>query len=61
MIKWYEGQTLLFNIKEDIGEATDLAGSMPEKVSELDRKLMAHLRATTDRIPIPNPTFASKP
>jgi arylsulfatase A len=60
MIKWYEGQTFLFNLKDDLSEAKDLAGSMPEKVKELDTKLMAHLNATTDRIPVPNPNYKPK-
>ena len=61
MIKWYEGQTLLFNLKDDLSEAKDLAGEMPEKVAMLDKKLMAHLTASTDRIPVPNPNYKPKP
>lgn len=55
LIKWYEGQTALFNLKEDPGEANELSASMPEKVSALDSKLMAHLEKTTDRIPVLKP------
>ena len=51
LIKWYEGQTALFNLKEDMEEKNELSATMPEKVKELDAKLMAHLKATTDRIP----------
>jgi len=55
LIKWYEGQTSLFNLKDDLGETQDLAQEMPDKVRELDAKLMAHLQQTTKRIPIANP------
>lgn len=55
LIKWYEGPTALFNLKDDPSEKKDLSSAMPEKLSELDRKLMAHLKGITDRIPIPNP------
>ena len=51
LIKWYEGKTALFNLKDDMGEKNELSAQMPEKVKELDAKLMAHLKATTDRIP----------
>jgi len=33
------GKLELFNLKEDLGETKDLAGSMPEKVKELHKKL----------------------
>jgi arylsulfatase A-like enzyme len=61
LIKWYEGPTALFNLKDDLGEKNDLSAKMPEKLATLDKKLMAHLRATTDRIPMPNPNFKPKP
>lgn len=60
LIVWYEGPRSLFNLKEDLGEKNDLAEAMPEKVKALEAKLMAHLHATTDRIPIPNPKFTGK-
>jgi hypothetical protein len=37
---WGEpGQVSLFNLKEDIGETTDLARDMPELASEMRKKL----------------------
>ena len=54
LIKWYEGQKSLFNLKDDLGEKKDLAKEMPDKVKELEGKLMAHLKSTTERIPVPN-------
>jgi len=40
-----------------LGEKTNLAVKMPEKVNELDRKLMAHLKSIGAKIPKPNPEF----
>ncbi len=60
LIKWYEGQTFLFNLKDDLGEKKDLAAAMPEKVAELDGRLMAHLSSSTDRVPVPNPNYKPK-
>lgn len=57
LVKWYEGPISLFNLKDDLGEENDLAGSMPEKVKELEGMLRAHLNNTTDLIPIPNPNY----
>lgn len=57
LVKWYEGGLSLFNLKDDLGEENDLAKSMPEKVKELDKMLMAHLNNTTNLIPIPNPNY----
>jgi len=60
LIKYYEGQNYLFNLKDDLGETKDLATTMPDKVRELDGKLMAHLKSTTERIPVPNPDWGKK-
>ena len=34
----------LYDINNDIGEAHDLANQMPEKVQELDKKLMDYMK-----------------
>jgi len=47
----------MFNLKDDPGEKKDLSQSNPEKLKELDAKLMKHLKSTTDRIPVQNPNF----
>ncbi len=60
LIKWYEGQTALFNLKDDLGESKELSTSMPEKVRELDKKLVTHLARTTKRIPVQNPDWRKK-
>ena len=59
LIKWYEGSVVLFNLKDDLGEANDLAEKMPEKVKELEAKLTAHLKEIGAKIPIPNPKAKS--
>jgi len=60
MIKWYEGPVVLFNLKDDLSEEHDLSSKFPEKVKALDKKLMKHLKKTTDRIPVPNPNYVAK-
>lgn len=47
----------LYNLKEDIGEKTNLAGKYPEKVSEMDRLISRHLEETAAVVPQPNPAF----
>ena len=55
LIKWYEGPTALFNLKDDLGEKNNLAEQAPDQVNKLDAKLMAHLKEIGAKIPIPNP------
>ena len=56
LIKRYDGkQYELFNLKDDLSEKTDLAGKMPDKVKELDRRLAAWLQHVGARMPKPNP------
>lgn len=55
LIKWYEGPVSLFNLKEDLSEANDLASSMPEKVSELEEKLALHLKEVGAKVPLAKP------
>lgn len=52
LIKWYEGPTSLFNLKEDLGEKKDLAATLPDKVKALDDKLITHLKSIDAKIPI---------
>lgn len=47
----------LYNLQNDIGEAHDLATSMPDKVKELS-KLLDQWRAQVGaRFPVPDPDF----
>jgi len=61
LIKFWEGEMELYDLKADLGEATNLAESQPDKVKELDAKLVKRLKADGARLPIPNPEFAVKP
>lgn len=47
----------LYHLGDDIGEARNLADSMPEKVKELDALIRGHLQATGALVPVPNPAF----
>ncbi|MGV2335156.1 MAG UNVERIFIED_CONTAM: hypothetical protein LVR18_13940 [Planctomycetaceae bacterium] len=42
----YEGVHELFNLKEDLGETTNLARQMPEKVKALDALIDSFVRDT---------------
>jgi arylsulfatase A-like enzyme len=47
----------LYNLAEDIGETTNLAGEMPEKVRELNALIDEFLEETDAAVPIPNPNY----
>ena len=41
----------LFNLKDDLGETENLASVMPEKVKELDSRLLTHLKSIGAKMP----------
>ncbi len=47
----------LYNLKDDISEATDLADKHPQMVKRLDALIEHHLKDTNAVIPIPNPRY----
>ena len=54
LIEWYEDNSIeLYNLKDDIGEKDDLAGSMPEKAAELRKLLHRWLKQTKATVPTP--------
>jgi len=54
LIEWYEDNSIeLYNLKDDLGEKHDLAGSMPEKAAELRRLLHRWLKQTNATVPTP--------
>jgi arylsulfatase A-like enzyme len=62
LIKRYDGKEFeLFNLKDDLGEQTDLSEKMPEKVRQLDAKLAAWLKHTGAKLPKPNPEYKPAP
>ena len=61
LIKRYEGPTYeLFNLADDLGETTDLAPKMPDRVKALDAKLVAWLKHVKARMPKRNPDYKPK-
>ena len=48
---------LLFNLREDLSETTNLAAEQPELVAELDSLISQFLAETKAVVPIPNPAF----
>jgi len=61
LIEYFEdGRLELFNLRDDIGERTDLAQKQPEKVKELREKLKQWRKSVGARIPERNPDFDPK-
>ena len=54
---YYEGMVELYDLKNDLGETTNLAEKMPEKVAELGRVIDAHFKETGGLYPKPNPKY----
>lgn len=58
LIEYYEDGTLeLYDLKNDVGEKTDLAGKMPDKAAELRKKLDDWRKAVGAQMPTPNPDY----
>ncbi len=53
LIYWHKSQSsVLYNLKDDIGEASDILSSNPEIASELAKLLSSHLRDCSADMPI---------
>ena len=48
---------MLFNLRDDIGETTNLAAKHPARVKELDALIEQHLKHTAALVPKPNPAY----
>ena len=58
LIKWWEGPEYeLYNLFDDIGETTDLAKDNPERVEELQLRLMEKLDEIGAKLPKENPLY----
>jgi arylsulfatase A-like enzyme len=56
LIEWYEdGSAELFNLRDDDGEAKNLAAEQPDRVKALRDKLCAWRKDVNARMPTPNP------
>ena len=60
LIKFWGGPFELYDLKEDLGEARNLAATMPKRVSELDTLLLKRLKETGAKLPLENPDYAKK-
>jgi arylsulfatase A len=63
LIEFLDGRpSELYNLRNDIGEKTNVAAAQPEKVRTLRERLAAWRREIGAQIPTPNPAYdASKP
>ncbi|WP_395143113.1 sulfatase, partial [Armatimonas sp.] len=50
----------LYNLKDDLSEAHDLAASQPERVKHLDALIEGFLKDTKAIVPLPNPAYDAK-
>jgi len=58
LIEFYDDGALeLYNLRDDLGEATNLAAKLPEKAAELRKKLDDWRRAVGAQMPLPNPDY----
>jgi len=62
LIEFFEdGHLELYNLAEDIGEATDLVDAMPEMARKLHEMLVAWRKRVDAKMPSPNPNAGKKP
>lgn len=47
----------LYNLRDDLGESTDLAAQRPDLGKELDALISKHLEETAALVPVPNPAY----
>ena len=57
MIKFWEGIYELYDLKNDLGEANNLAESKPGLVKKLESELITRLKADGAKLPRKNPEF----
>ena len=57
LIKFWEGIYELYDLKNDLGEANNLAESKPGLVEKLESELIARLKADGAKLPRKNPEF----
>ena len=59
LLRWFGNPNTheLFNLREDISEANNLAEKMPDKVKELDALIDGFLKDTGASYPQPNPAY----
>lgn len=61
LIHYYEDDVnVLYNLKDDIGETTDLAAKYPEKVEDLHKELFAYLKDVDAKYPTFDPEYSAE-
>lgn len=62
LLRWFGNPNTLelYNLREDLGEATDLTAKMPDKVNELNALIDGFLKDTGALYPRPNPAFKAE-
>jgi len=58
--QYFPDEFMLYNLKDDIGETTNLAAKYPAKVKELDALITQHLQDTDAAVPKANPAYNPK-
>jgi len=58
--EYFPDDFMLYNLRDDIGETTNLAMKYPVKVKELDALIDRHLKETNALVPRPNPAYNPK-
>jgi len=57
MIRFWEGQTELYDLENDISERLNLADSLPDQVAAMNQKLDNWLTESGALLPVSNPNF----
>ena len=60
LIRWYEGGHELYHLKDDLGETTNLASELPDRVRLMQAKLDAELFRVGAKEPRVNPAFQAE-
>lgn len=60
LIRWYEGQVELYNLKSDLSEKENRVKTDPDKVVELDKMLSQELKRIGAKLPRPNPDHTAR-
>ncbi|MCX6857212.1 MAG: sulfatase [Verrucomicrobia bacterium] len=63
LLRWFGNPATheLYNLHDDLSEATDLLAKMPDKVKELDALIDGFLKDTHAAFPQPNPAYQAQP
>jgi arylsulfatase A-like enzyme len=62
LLEYFEDDRVeLYNLKDDLGEKSDLSRRMPDKVEKLRKRLHAWRKAVDAAMPTPNAEFKAKP